>query len=118
LLENALHHTGADAKFPADLEDADTAGLQFKNSRFHSWVNPTPAELRPIRPRPRQTGVDSLSDNPPLKLSKYTQHLKHRLAGSRRGIEPLLVKKQIDTFVPQFLEDAQQISKRSSKPVH
>jgi hypothetical protein len=28
LLENPLHHTGADAKSPADLEDAVTAGLQ------------------------------------------------------------------------------------------
>jgi hypothetical protein len=27
LLENALHHTGADAKFPVDLEDAVAAGL-------------------------------------------------------------------------------------------
>jgi hypothetical protein len=29
LLENALHHTGADAEFPADLEDAVAVGLQF-----------------------------------------------------------------------------------------
>jgi len=29
LLENALHHACADAKFPADLEDPVTAGLQF-----------------------------------------------------------------------------------------
>jgi hypothetical protein len=45
LLENALHHTRADAELPADLEDAVTAGLQFKNSRFHSWVNPTGREF-------------------------------------------------------------------------
>jgi hypothetical protein len=29
LLENALHHTRADAEFPADLEDAVAVGLQF-----------------------------------------------------------------------------------------
>jgi len=29
LLENALHHTGADARSPADLEDAVAVGLQF-----------------------------------------------------------------------------------------
>jgi hypothetical protein len=51
LLENALHHTGADAKFPADLEDAVAVGLRFKNSRFHSRINATPTELGPIRPR-------------------------------------------------------------------
>ena len=118
MLENALHHTRADPELSADLEDAVTAGLQFENSRLHSGLYPPPAQLGPIRSRTRETSIDPLSNNPPLKLGKYTQHLKHRLAGSRRGIESLLVKKQIDTFVPQFLEDAQQISKRSSKPVH
>jgi hypothetical protein len=29
LLENPLHHAGADAELPADLEDAVAAGLQF-----------------------------------------------------------------------------------------
>jgi hypothetical protein len=86
LLDDPLHHTGADAKFPADLEDAVAVGLQFENSRFHSGLNATPAELGPIRPRPRQTGVDPFSNDPALKLSKYTQHLKHRLAGGRRTI--------------------------------
>jgi hypothetical protein len=33
LLENALHHTGADAKFPADLEDAVAIGRLFEYSR-------------------------------------------------------------------------------------
>jgi hypothetical protein len=51
LLENALHHTGAGARFPADLEDAVAVGLPFENSRFHSGVTPTPAELGPVRPR-------------------------------------------------------------------
>jgi hypothetical protein len=29
LLENPLHHAGADAELPADLEDAVATGLQF-----------------------------------------------------------------------------------------
>jgi hypothetical protein len=29
LLENPLHHACADAKLPADLEDAVTVGFQF-----------------------------------------------------------------------------------------
>jgi hypothetical protein len=69
LLENALHHAGADAELAADLEDSVTAGLQFENSRFNARLNPTPAELCPIRPRPRQTGIDPLANNPSLKLS-------------------------------------------------
>jgi hypothetical protein len=53
LLENALHHTGADAKFPVDLEDAVAAGLSssiraFKarrgSMRWASILQPTQSE--------------------------------------------------------------------------
>jgi hypothetical protein len=71
LLEDPLHHTCPDAKFPADLEDAVTAGLQFENSRLHGRLYRTPAELGPIRPRASQTGIDPLSNDPPLELGKY-----------------------------------------------
>jgi hypothetical protein len=49
LLKNSLHHTGADTKFPADLEDTVAAGLQFQNSRLHRGINATPAELGAVR---------------------------------------------------------------------
>src|ERR1700738_351926 len=70
LLENALHHTDADANFPADLEDAVAVGLQFENSRLHSGINPTPAELGPIRLRACETSVDPLSNDPALELGR------------------------------------------------
>ena len=73
MLENALHHTGADAKFPADLEDAVTAGLQFANSCLYGGLNPTPAELDPIRlargafdPRSDVISGQRLSESPDL----------------------------------------------------
>jgi hypothetical protein len=69
LLENALLHTGAGANFPADLEDAVAVSLQFENSRFHRGLSATPAELGPIRLSARETRIDPLSDNSPLKLS-------------------------------------------------
>jgi hypothetical protein len=81
LLENTLHHARADAQLPADLEDPVPAGLQCQYSRFNSWLDATPPEFRSFRPSARETGIDPLSNNAPLKFSKYTQHLKHRLAG-------------------------------------
>jgi hypothetical protein len=94
LLENALHHTRADAELPADLKHSVAPGLQFYYSRLDSRLDATPPEFRSFRPSARKTGIDPLSNNPPLKLSKYPQHLKHRLAGRRRGIESLLVKER------------------------
>jgi hypothetical protein len=38
LLENALHHTGADAEFPADLEDALAVGLQLRHRNLAQLV--------------------------------------------------------------------------------
>ena len=81
LLKNTLHHARADAELAADLENPIPAGLQFQYSRFNSRLDATAPEFRSFRPGARQTGIDPLSNNPPLKLSKYTQHLKHRLAG-------------------------------------
>jgi hypothetical protein len=116
LLENALHHTGADAKFPADLEDAVAVGLQFENSRFHGWINPAPTELCSIRPGARETGIHSLANNPALELSKYAQHLKHRLAGGRRTIESLLVKEQADPlFMKALSMPSRSVSDRPSR---
>jgi hypothetical protein len=74
LLKNALDHARADAKLAADLEDAVTAGLEFKNSRFHRGLNATPAELCPIRTRARQTGIDPFSNDPPPN-SANTPHI-------------------------------------------
>jgi hypothetical protein len=41
-----------------------------------------------------------------------------RLAGSRRGIESLLVKEQADPLVMEALEYAEQVGERSAKPIH
>jgi putative SOS response-associated peptidase YedK len=63
LLENALHHTRADAELAADFEDTVTAGLQLQDFHLHHRINSTPTELGPIRPRARQTGIDPLSND-------------------------------------------------------
>src|ERR1700704_1717900 len=118
LLENALHHTRANAELPADLEHPVTARLQFENSRLDGGLNATPAELGPVCPGARETGIDPLSKNPPLKLSKYTQHLKHRLARARRRVESLLVKEQADSLVMEALENTEQVGERSTEPIH
>ena len=82
MLENALDHARADTKLSADLENPVTLGLQFQYSRFHGWLYSTTTEFDSLRPGTRQASIDSFSDNSPLELGKYAQHLKHRLPGS------------------------------------
>src|ERR1700704_4204837 len=118
MLEDALHHARADAELPADLEDAVAVGFQFSYSRLDSRLDATPPEFRSFRPSARKTGIDPLSNNPPLKLSKYTQHLKHRLARARRRVESLLVKEQADSLVMEALENTEQVGERSTEPIH
>ena len=43
-----------------------------------------------------------LANNPLLELSEHPQHLKHRLARGRRGIESLLMKEHADSNVRQY----------------
>src|SRR4051794_9075498 len=83
LLEHPLHHAGTDAELAADLEDAVATGLQLQNSRLHCGINAASAEFGAGRPGACKTSIDPFSDDPPLELSKYTQHLKHR--SRRRG---------------------------------
>jgi hypothetical protein len=86
LFENALHDAGADAELPAYLENAVTIGSQFEYSRLYRRLNPTPAQLRTVRPSAREPGIDSFSNDPSLELCKHAEHLKHRLARGRRCI--------------------------------
>jgi hypothetical protein len=62
-------------------------------------------EFRSFSPGARETGIDPLSNNPPLELSKYTQHLKH-------------VKEQAAPLFMQALEYAEQVGQRSTEPIH
>ena len=62
--------------------------------------------------RASESSVDPLANDPSLGLRKYTQHLKHCLAGGRRTIASLLVKKKADSLFEKALEYAEQVGER------
>ena len=64
-----MGHAGADTQLAADLEDPVAAGLQLQDFRLYFGLNPTPAEFRSFRLGASETGVDSLSNDPPLRKS-------------------------------------------------
>jgi hypothetical protein len=49
-----------------------------------------PTKPLPLAPGPRKSGADAFLNHGALELGKYAHHLKHRLAGRRRGVEPPL----------------------------
>jgi len=53
--------------------------------------------------------MDPFLNNRALELGKYAEHLKHRLAGRRRGVEALLVQVQLDPERVQFGEEADKV---------
>jgi len=92
LLENSLHDARANTELPADFEDAITGGPQLQDTRFHRWLDSPAAQLRAIRPGACEPSIYPFSNDPPLELSEYAEHLKHRFARGRRSIKSLLVK--------------------------
>jgi hypothetical protein len=44
---------------------------------------------------PPKPGTDSFLNHRALELGKHAHHLKHRLAGRRRGVEALLVQEKV-----------------------
>ena len=49
-----------------------------------------PTKPLPLAPGPRKSGADAFLNHGALDSAKYAHHLKHRLAGRRRGVEPPL----------------------------
>ena len=62
------------------------------DSLFQCSGYPRAAELFALATGPRKPGADSFLNHRALELGKYAHHLKHGLAGRRRGVEALLMQ--------------------------
>jgi hypothetical protein len=99
---------------PELLELAAPLNPELAYARFDGRLDRTPAQLRALRPGPRQTRVDPFPDDAALELCKRAEHLEHRLARGRRRVEALPTQEQIDALVMKSLQDAEQICQRSA----
>src|ERR1700694_845513 len=108
-LENPLHHARADAELPADLEDAVTLRPQLQYSRLHHRRDAAASQLRSLGSGTCEASVNSLANDPPLELTEYAEHLKHRFARGRGRVEALLVKEQTAPLFMKALENTEQV---------
>jgi hypothetical protein len=85
-------------------------GLRSRHSLTDSFLQRRgyrrPTKTLPLAPGPRKSGADAFLDHGALELGKYAHHLKHRLAGRRRGVDPLLMQGKVDAEAVQFGEEA------------
>src|SRR5262249_14207620 len=89
--------------------DADTGPPRSRQSPTDSlfqcrsdWGTP---EAFTLTPGPRKASTASFLNHRPLELREHAHHLKHRLPGGCRGVEPLLAQEQLD--LPPRLATAQ-----------
>jgi hypothetical protein len=86
------------------------------DSLFHLGASAGAAEgfaaLGAARLGPGNAGAHPLDNHAPLELGKHTHHLKHGLAGRRRGVDALLMQGKVDAERVQLREEADQVLKR------
>ena len=118
LIEDPLNDAGAEPQRFADPVNTVAFGPQFQNARLDRAPYTASPQLCALGLCARETSIDALPNDTPLELGKHAEHLEHRLARGRRGVEALLMEKQIDAFVLEALEDCEQVGQRSTEPVH
>jgi hypothetical protein len=103
-----MNRSGADLERLRCFEDA-RASRQLRpdaldNIRAHWTTKPLA-----LASCPREASLDALDDHRALELGKDAEHLEHRLARWRAGIETLLMQVKVDALRVQFTEERHQI---------
>jgi hypothetical protein len=89
LVFDPLHGAGAEPERACCLEDARPIAQGSPYAPLYCKGYLRASECLPLCPCPRKPRVDSLPDHRALKLCEYPEHLEHRLASWRGGIEAL-----------------------------
>jgi hypothetical protein len=69
------------------------------------------------RPRPPQASAHPLLDHRPLELGERAHHLEHGLASRRRGVEALLVQKEVDAECVQLGQERDQVLQAAAQAI-
>jgi len=114
-----LHGARTDAVTRSDLEHSIVALRERAfDLALHSRVNAWTPKPLAFFASALQSRMDASDDHGPFKLSEDAKHLKHRLAGWRARIKPLLVQIQIDTGSVNFAKEAHKVLQGSPKPIN
>jgi hypothetical protein len=73
--------------------------------------------LLPLCASTIEAGLDPLPDHGALEFGEHAHHLKHRFAGRRRRIEPLLMEHEVNSERVQLEQEADEILQGAAKPI-
>src|SRR5262249_13333619 len=95
-----LHRARINAKTLGDAAYTFTSALTLVQGRLDSLFEvsgyPRPTKSFSLILGSPKTSADPFCDHRPFKLGKHAHHLKHGLAARRRGVQALLMQKQVD----------------------
>jgi len=66
---------------------------------------------------PCQAGLDPFLNHRSFEFGEYRAHLKHRLPGGRRGVNPLCVQVQINVFRVDLVQETRQMLQGAAQPI-
>ena len=117
-----LHRARINAKTLGNTTHAFTSALTLVQGGLNSLLKlggyPRPAKSFALVLGSPKPGTDSLCDHRPLKLRKDAHHLKHGLAARRRGVQALLMQKQVDMEGVQLGQEANKVLQAPAEPIH
>ena len=89
---------------------ASRSRQRLTDSLFHLGTSAGPAEgfsaFGAARLGPGNASTHPLDNHAALELGKHAHHLEHGLAGGRRGVDALLMQRQVDAERMQLGEEA------------
>src|SRR3954447_11921294 len=88
-----LHRARADAELLGELVQtwAPRGSQSVTDAPFQLGVDERATAMLARRFGPSNARIHPLADHRALELSEHAHHLKHRLAGRRRGVDALLM---------------------------
>jgi len=117
-----LHRGRIDGKASGDLANAIAGILAGFQSRTDALLDvgcyARPAKRFAFADSPAKPSADTFCDHRALKLAEYAEHLKHGLVARRRGVQSLLVQKQVDAKRVQLGQEAHEVLQAAAEPIH
>ncbi len=117
-VHNPLNGPNTDSEFTGDLPNTLSCGSLALHCLLYGFRNLGPTQCFPLGLGTFQARSDPLLDHGALEFREYTEHLEKCSSTGCRGVQSLLMKKEVDTGTVKFFEETQEVFQAAAKPVY